>query len=423
MSSLGKLKHLLAYTIIISAAGSQMLNAGFWDKAKKGVKSATQTVTSTAVKIKDTTVSAAEKVKDTAQDLLDKANPLHDEVGPNPVTKVDYSTVLDKPFNEVVFACAHNGGSDKSGNKSTLFISVRNQEKSISEQLNNGIRGIKLPVFKHSDKAVVCHGLNPYALEDVKEIVDKKIPGGISKAAKPVVYSILPDPFLDIYYAPEKAKQKPCFIDPAAKDLTNILTDVRTFLEKNPKEFVTLFMEIWYENKDEGAADIWKNCQATGVDKYVHKQDPNKPWPTLNELIKADKRLILFSNKVVNKELYPYCEYDRDASWSSPYNYDKDAALKNDPAVKKPSTEWHKKPARTWVLQHFITIRTGGNKDEAAKVNKKEVIIERVNKYMKNHNLPKPTFIWVDFFNRPSTNGVMDAINELNKTSIAPVAG
>jgi hypothetical protein len=328
----------------------------------------------------------------------------------------DYSTLLNKRYNEVTFPCSHNAQSDKGPNLKT-FTSVQGQEKNIEEQLNTGIRGMKIPVFWQDDQVVACHGINHHVIRDVRETVDKNIsalhlPSFLRKGIKKIVEFILPKGFGDIYFHPNEVK--PCYIDPGMKLFKNVLADVRAFLEQHPTEIVTLFLEAWFKDNNTAPQLLLNVFKETHTDDYLYDQKITGSWPQLKELIDSNKRLIVFIDLSFDQTLYPFNEQGKPAFWSSPYKFDSVKDLKNDAAKKSPDAEWHACPARVWVLQNFVTELTGGNPKAAEEVNTKEVILQRIEKYKNAYNLPNPNFIWVDFFNRPSSNGIFDAIDTLN---------
>jgi len=326
----------------------------------------------------------------------------------------DYSSLGNKRYNEVSFPCAHNAQSDKGANIHTI-ISVQNQEKSIKQQLDAGIRGMKLPIFFQDTTLLACHGINHHVVREVKQTIDdktKSIPKFLRQGAEELAKLVLPSGFTDIYFKPDKVK--PCYIDPGAKKLENIFSDIRTFLEKNPTEIVTLFLEIWLKSKSSAPQAILDIAKKSGVDTYLYAQKDSEPWPLLQDLISSNKRLIIFLDIYVDQSVYPFNQYNTGAVWSSPYAFGSPDDVKKDSPSKGPSLSWHDNQNKSWILQHFVTVRTGGSSSAAEKVNNKKVILDRVERYKKAHNLPNPTFIWVDYFNYPSSNGIFDAIDILN---------
>jgi hypothetical protein len=77
-----------------------------------------------------------------------------------------------------------------------------------------------------------------------------------------------------------------------ATRLSDALADYREFLEANPGEVVILFIEPYVE-----PAEVEKAFAEAGLDQYVNELDRNAPLPTLGEIIRSGRRLIVFTEK------------------------------------------------------------------------------------------------------------------------------
>jgi hypothetical protein len=158
------------------------------------------------------------------------------------------------PFNKYSWLTTHNSFAVV-GTKSPLgsaIISPPNQEDSVSEQLKNGVRGLMLDAYDFNDAVWFCHSFHGRCL-----------------------------PFTA--YVPA----------------LSVLTEVRVFLEANPSEVVTVFLE------DYAAPGSLSNAfNAAGLSKYWFPESlmpsPSKgggDWPLLKDMIADDHRLIVFTSK------------------------------------------------------------------------------------------------------------------------------
>ena len=70
--------------------------------------------------------------------------------------------------------------------------------------------------------------------------------------------------------------------------LLTMLAELRGWMAANPDEVVTLFIE---DHVDAGliAADI----EAAGLQPLVYEPVPGEPWPTLGDMIRSGKRLVV----------------------------------------------------------------------------------------------------------------------------------
>ena len=69
--------------------------------------------------------------------------------------------------------------------------------------------------------------------------------------------------------------------------MTETLTDIRTFLEENPRE--VLFIVI---QDDISPADTEATFKEVGLDQYLFNHVPGEPWPTLRQMIDAGELLV-----------------------------------------------------------------------------------------------------------------------------------
>jgi hypothetical protein len=150
-------------------------------------------------------------------------------------------SLCDKPVNEVSFATPHN--AESSADTGTLF--VPNHALSLEIALQNGYRGMNLDVGKCNGELQLVHGycVNGY------------------------------------------------------RDPTEVFTNIATFLNDNPREVILMTIEI---NSDTGGAvtvdEIYALLQSISgfLDLVYVRPESATGWPTLEELIDADTRLLIF---------------------------------------------------------------------------------------------------------------------------------
>ena len=169
-----------------------------------------------------------------------------------PVDPKTHGTGL--PFNRYAWLTTHNSFAVV-GTKSPLgsaIISPPNQEDSVTSQLSNGVRGLMLDAYDFNDAVWFCHSFHGKCL-----------------------------PFTA--YVPA----------------LSVLTEVRVFLDANPSEVVTIFLE------DYAAPGSLSNVfNAAGLSKYWFPESmmpsPSKgggDWPLLKDMIADNHRLVVFTSK------------------------------------------------------------------------------------------------------------------------------
>ncbi|WP_420856567.1 RICIN domain-containing protein [Streptomyces mangrovisoli] len=170
------------------------------------------------------------------------------------LTPVSYATTGmpsadTRTLDQVTFLTAHNAfanGAD--GNFASFPVSLfPNQDRGISSQLADGVRGFMLDDYTVSNQAVLCHN-------------------SCDGVSSPV---------------------------PLATDLQRIVD----FLKAHPGQFATVFLE------DYASSDVLKSSLASvsGLNDVLYRPDQEgvaaKGWPTMADLSARGKQLLIFSDR------------------------------------------------------------------------------------------------------------------------------
>ena len=86
--------------------------------------------------------------------------------------------------------------------------------------------------------------------------------------------------------------------------LASNLTEIKDFLDANPNEIVTILFETYISSNMMDTV-----LTQVGLKSMLHVQTRGEMWPTLQEMIDADKRLVIFSdhdNGQVGQDWYHY---------------------------------------------------------------------------------------------------------------------
>jgi hypothetical protein len=73
--------------------------------------------------------------------------------------------------------------------------------------------------------------------------------------------------------------------------LSGPLTEVREFLEANPREVVTIVID------NRAGGELRGTFEAAGLTDFVLAHDPGAPWPTLGEIVLGGRRLVVLENQ------------------------------------------------------------------------------------------------------------------------------
>lgn len=143
-------------------------------------------------------------------------------------------SLCTKKYSEVAFLTTHNAFNSQQDN-----FNLPNQNVDIAAQLNLGVRAFMLDVYDQFGTTVVYHGS-----------------------------AIL-----------------------GSNPLEEELTKIKVFLENNPNEIVTVILECYVD-----ANAIQAEMQQSGLLNYVYEHPTGTPWPTLQTLISANSRCVVFSD-------------------------------------------------------------------------------------------------------------------------------
>ena len=255
--------------------------------------------------------------------------------------------LCSKQYNEVAYLTTHNAfNSDEDG---LLFP---NQTYNIASQLNDGVRGLMIDVYDFFGTPTAYHSV--FALGTIP--------------------------------------------------LSNIFNDIKTFLDNNPNEIVTIILECYVT-----ANDIEDEINQSGLSNYLYTH--NATWPTLQNMIDNDNRLVIFSDvddASSSQDWYHYVwEYAVETHYSvgniNDFTYDFN---RGDPLND------------LFILNHFVTDATLGYGlyNESNDVNANPFFINRALDCQTQTN-KFPNFVTVDYYELGDGLAVVDQLNGVTSTS------
>lgn len=156
------------------------------------------------------------------------------------------------PFNRYSWLTTHNsfarlGARSRTG---TTITTLWNQQDTITEQLNNGVRGLMLDMYDFRNDIWLCHSF-----------------GGVCQNFTAFVPAI------------------------------DVLGEIEVFLTRNPSEVITIFIEDYVESP----MGLTRVFNASGLTKYlfpVWRMPKNGgDWPLLSDMVRDNHRLLVFTSK------------------------------------------------------------------------------------------------------------------------------
>ncbi|KAJ2781238.1 hypothetical protein H4R18_003002 [Coemansia javaensis] len=197
-----------------------------------------------------------------------------------------HAELCGRAYSNVSYACTHNAYSYPPPS----VLPVLNQERTIAEQLGDGVRALMLDVVRPGPDAGASGGGGG-------SIVDKVL-SWFSAAPKSG----------DLLDAVHLCHQSCALIDKGR--LSDALTAIREFLDANPREVVTIIFE---NVSGFSAQELRPSFEAAGADKYAFvpgfaptDAHSGYPWPTLEQMIAQGQRLVVFIDENADPAQVPY---------------------------------------------------------------------------------------------------------------------
>ena len=252
------------------------------------------------------------------------------------------SSLCDKRYDQVVYVTTHNAF-----NYGPTF-QAPNQSFPVSQQLSDGVRAFMLDVYDWLGTPTLYHGI-------------------IALGSEP---------------------------------LEDVLIDIQQFLQANPTEVVTIIFE----------ANISASAMATvftssGLDPYLHTQTFGQPWPTLQEMIDVDQRLVVLSDVDDAGPSEPWYHYMWDYCVETHYSNSSRADF---------SCEFNRGDSvnSLFILNHFITNQLAGTGelDSSIVANANPYFLDRAN-LCKAEKAHLPNFLTVDFYDVGNVFDTKDSLN------------
>lgn len=257
-------------------------------------------------------------------------------------------TLCSKTYDEVSYLTTHNAFN--SAQDGLLFP---NQSYNITSQMNDGVRALMIDVYDLFGNPTAYHSM--FMLGTI--------------------------PLIDLF------------------------NNIKSFLDNNPNEVMTIILESYVS-----ANDIEDIVNQSGLNNYLYTHNNSLGWPTLQNMIDNDNRLVIFTDEDDASSSQLWYHYVWDYAVETHYSVntinDFNCSFNRGDPIND-----------LFILNHFVTDATLGYglHTESMAVNSNPFFIGRaIDCYTQTNKFPN--FVTVDFY---ELGDGLDVVNQLNNLSTA----
>ena len=248
------------------------------------------------------------------------------------------SHYLESRYDQIAWLVTHNAMSNRE--EGWWFP---NQSYGLTRQLNDGVRGLMLDIHMIDDQPYLLHS----------RAMLGKIP------------------------------------------LATGLTEIRTFMKKNPRAILTLIFESYAP-----AIQVRKAIEAAGLLDLVHQQATAQSWPSIKEMVAQNKRLVVFTDAGGGDwpgyhDVWKFCQETHfSVKQTQDFSYRRNRGKQSNPL---------------FILNHFLTRPTAGV-GLAAQANSPAILKPRLDGCEKA-TMRFPNYVAVDFYELGDTASLLREFN------------
>ncbi|MBQ15877.1 MAG: hypothetical protein CMJ65_02005 [Planctomycetaceae bacterium] len=250
----------------------------------------------------------------------------------------DDTTLLKRRYDETCFLVTHNAMSNRA--QGWLFP---NQNFGLSRQLKDGVRGLMLDVHLVDGRPFLVHG----------------------------------KPFL------------------GKRPLVDGLKEIGKFLNSSPQAVITIVFESYVDGKM-----IQHAFRSAGLLESLHHQRAAEPWPRLQQMITANRRLVVFTDRDGGQwpgyhDVWKFCwETHFSIRRAEEFSFRRNRGRSSNGLL---------------ILNHFLT-RTFGSATLAGQANTEAVLGPRV-RQCRARTGRVPNFVVVDFYDIGDARRIVKRFN------------
>jgi len=293
--------------------------------------------------------------------------------------------LCDSPLNEVAFPTTHNSMSAASED-GWFFAS---HEGGIGDQLEYGVRGFLIDVYfgipvEGGIRTDIFHAGDRAALAE-------EFGEGFVEARDRIAERLgLADPSIE-----RQAYLCHGFCELGATPLSDALKLIKEFLDTHPQEVIVIFVEDHIP-----ADDVASVFEQVGLSDYAYTHQPGDSWPTLREMIKSNKRMLVMAENDGSGPAWYHPGFV--LAQETPYRFRSPDRFSCEPNRGTPESP-------LFQMNHWIE-RLTPSIDDAEAVNQYDVLFNRAVSCQNKRGMI-PNLVAVNFYSRGDLLRVVDTLN------------
>jgi hypothetical protein len=297
-----------------------------------------------------------------------------------------HAELCPRPYPEVAYLTTHNAMS--AADEPGWFLAE--QPHGVIDQLGGGARGLMIDVWEARPAGEYVSSLTVNLSEGRAQLEESFGPAAVDSAER-LVAQVVGEPTgpADLFLC-----HGLCEI--GATPLAPTLSALRTWLDANPNEVVTVIVENHVPAEAIAAAFV-----AAGLEPYLHTPSATS-WPTLQEMITSGRRLVVMTEEGDGGTQFPWLANAFALTQETPYTF---------PSVDDFSCEPNRGPADAplFLVNHWLSGFTA-LVTAARQVNVTDVLGTRVEQCRDERGL-FPTFVGVNYYDIGDAAEVVDDLN------------
>lgn len=298
-----------------------------------------------------------------------------------------HADLCERQFNDVAFVATHNSMS--AATEPGWFFAE--QTDRIPVQLEEGVRVFLIDVWPGRQAGSLVRTA-PESYEEALRIAEEELGADVVAAALRVVDSIAGQA-----EGPEARYLCHNLCAMGSTPFIENLEQIRDWMVANPDEVVTLFIQ-----DETDAASIAADIEAAGLLPTIYQPVSGEPWPTLGDMIRSGKRLIVMLEDQSGGADAPWLINGFEYTQETPFTFPTIEDFTCEPNRGDPD-------APLFLLNHWLADYSALVSD-AERVNSEDVLLRRAEQCQADRG-QLPNFVAVNFSALGDVQEVVDILN------------